>query len=97
MWTCGIPSWGYATRPAPQRNFYQALQAYLNAFHQAWGLETLFSPPREALPILPAAVEDQLLHIVQEALVNIRKHAGASRVEVLITLQPGEMEFEHPR
>jgi DNA-binding NarL/FixJ family response regulator len=36
-------------------------------------------------------VEDQLLHIVQEALVNIRKHAGARRVEVLITLQPCEM------
>ena len=82
---------GLRNAAAPQRNFYQALQAYLNAFHQAWGLETLFSPPREALPILPAAVEDQLLHIVQEALVNIRKHAGASRVEVLITLQPGEM------
>lgn len=72
-------------------NFYQALQAYLNAFHQAWGIETFFSPPHEELPGLPAVVEDQLLHIVQEALVNIRKHAGARRVEVIITLPPGEM------
>lgn len=82
---------GLRDATAPQRNFYQALQAYLNAFHQAWGIETLFSPPREELPVLPAAVEDQLLHIVQEILVNIRKHAGARRVEVFITLQSGEM------
>jgi PAS domain S-box-containing protein len=82
---------GLRDAAVPQRNFYQTLQAYLNAFHQAWGLETLFSTPREELPVLPAAVEDQLLHIVQEALVNIRKHAGARRVEVFITLQSGEM------
>ncbi|MEK6753081.1 MAG: PAS domain S-box protein [Chloroflexota bacterium] len=75
----------------PQRDFYQALQAYLSSFHQAWGIETNFSPPQDELPVLPAAVEDQLLHIVQEALVNIRKHAEARRVEVLISLRPGEM------
>jgi PAS domain S-box-containing protein len=74
-----------------QRNFYQALQAYLDSFKQAWGVETIFSPPQGDLPVLPAAVEDQLLHIVQEALVNIRKHAEARRVEVLISLQAGEM------
>ncbi|MGC1375043.1 MAG: PAS domain S-box protein, partial [Anaerolineales bacterium] len=75
----------------PQRDFIQALQACLDSFHQAWGIETVFSPPQAKLPVLPAAVEDQLLHIVQEALVNIRKHAAARRVEVLISLQPGEM------
>ncbi len=74
-----------------QRNFYQALQAYLESFRQAWGIETLFSLPRTELPGLPAAVEDQLLHIVQEALVNIRKHANARRVEVIITARPGEL------
>ncbi len=76
---------------APQRDFYQALQVYLNSFYQAWGIETVFSPPQDELPALPATVEDQLLHIVQEALINIRKHARARRVEVLITLQAGEM------
>ena len=76
---------------SPQRNFYQALQAYLDSFKQAWGIETIFSPPQGELPVLPVAVEDQLLHIVQEALVNIRKHAKARRVEVLITTRAGEM------
>jgi len=76
---------------SPQRNFCQALQAYLDSFHQAWNIETVFSPPPDKLPVLPMAVEDQLLHIVQEALINIRKHAEARRVEVLISLQTGEM------
>jgi DNA-binding NarL/FixJ family response regulator len=38
-------------------------------------------------------VEDQLLHIIQEALVNIRKHARARRVEVLITSRTDESVF----
>lgn len=75
----------------PQRNFYEALQAYLDSFKQAWDIETIFSLPQDKLPLLPVVVEDQLLHIVQEALVNIRKHAEAKRVEVLITKQAGEM------
>jgi PAS domain S-box-containing protein len=76
---------------APQRDFYQALQAYLDSFQRAWGIETVLSLPPNERPVLPVAVENQLLHIVQEALVNIRKHAAARRVEVLITLQPAEM------
>ncbi len=76
---------------APQRDFYQALQAYLDSFHQAWGVETVFSPPQDKLSGLPAAVEDQLIHIFQEALINIRKHAAARRVEVLITSKAGEV------
>jgi signal transduction histidine kinase/DNA-binding NarL/FixJ family response regulator len=69
----------------PQRSFYETLQTYLNAFHQAWGIETVFSPPLDNQSLFPEMVEDQLLHIVQEALVNIRKHAEARRVEVLVT------------
>jgi len=76
---------------SPQRNLCQALQAYLESFRQAWGIKTSFSSPPNDLPVLPTAVEDQILHIVQEALVNIRKHAGAGRVDVLITLRPGEL------
>jgi signal transduction histidine kinase len=82
---------GLRASAPPQRNFYQELQANLNSFHQAWGLETRFDPPAGSLPALPATVEDQLLHIVQEALVNIRKHARARQVEVSLSLQPTEM------
>jgi len=74
-----------------QRDFYEALQAHLDSFRQAWGIETVFSAPQAELPVLPAAVEDQLLHIAQEALVNIRKHSEARRVEVIISLRSDEM------
>ncbi|MCX6082102.1 MAG: histidine kinase [Chloroflexi bacterium] len=75
----------------PQRNFYEALQAYLGSFHQAWGIKTTFSASAEGLPWLSATVEDQLLHIVQEALVNIRKHANARQVDVNVDLLNDEM------
>jgi DNA-binding NarL/FixJ family response regulator/signal transduction histidine kinase len=77
----------------PQRSFYGVMQESLRAFSQAWGIETVFSPAQNTLPILPDAVEDQLLHIIQEALVNIRKHAEARRVEVLVTSQSDEIIF----
>jgi DNA-binding NarL/FixJ family response regulator/signal transduction histidine kinase len=77
----------------PQRSFYGVLRESLRAFSQAWGIETVFSPAQSTLPVLSEAVEDQLLHIIQEALVNIRKHAEARRVEVLITSSPDEIVF----
>ncbi len=77
----------------PQRSFYGVLQESLRAFSQAWNIKTVFSPAQNTLPILPETVEDQLLHIIQEALVNIRKHAEARRVEVLITSLSDEIVF----
>ena len=40
---------------------------------------------------MPLAPDDQLqvMHILQEALSNVRKHAGASKVEVELTRGPG--------
>ena len=75
----------------PKRSFFETLKSYLNAFQQAWGIEAVFSPSQDTQPLLAEMVEDQLLHIVQEALVNIRKHASARRVEVMVTMIAGEM------
>lgn len=72
-------------------SFFESLRTYLNAFSRAWDIETVFSPPQDTLPILPETVEDQLLQIIQEALANIRKHADAKRVEVLMTFLPREI------
>ena len=75
----------------PQRSFYGVLIESLRVFSQTWNIEAVFSPAQETLPVLPQAVEHQLLHIFQEALVNIRKHARAHRVEVFYTLQGNEI------
>jgi len=56
-----------------------ALQTTLRKLEHQSGLVTHFNVTGQGLP-LPPDVQIQVLHIVQEALSNVRKHAGARRV-----------------
>ena len=56
-----------------------ALQETLQKFKHQTGLPTHFQISGEGLP-LPADVQVQVLHVVQEALSNVRKHARAGQV-----------------
>ena len=47
----------------------------------------------EELP-LPPTVDVSAYRIVQEALTNTLKHAGASRADVRLRYEPGELELE---
>jgi two-component system nitrate/nitrite sensor histidine kinase NarX len=58
-----------------------ALQETLQKFQHQTGLPTRLQIEGEGLP-LPADVQVQVLHVVQEALSNVRKHAGASHVSL---------------
>ncbi|MDE2418021.1 MAG: type IV pili methyl-accepting chemotaxis transducer N-terminal domain-containing protein [Burkholderiales bacterium] len=58
-----------------------ALQETLQKFKQQTGLPTLLQIRGEGLP-LPADVQVQVLHVVQEALSNVRKHAQATHVNL---------------
>jgi len=58
-----------------------ALQETLQKFRQQTGLPTLLQVSGEGLP-LPADVQVQVLHVVQEALSNVRKHAQATHVNI---------------
>ena len=58
-----------------------ALQETLQKFKHQTGLLTQLQVRGEGLP-LPADVQMQVLHVVQEALSNVRKHAKASAVEL---------------
>ncbi len=50
---------------------------------------------REGEPApLPAGVDLSAYRIVQEALTNTLRHAGASRAEVTLRYRPGEVELE---
>ncbi|MCK6423707.1 MAG: type IV pili methyl-accepting chemotaxis transducer N-terminal domain-containing protein [Burkholderiaceae bacterium] len=64
-----------------------ALQATLNKFERQSGVAATLAVHGQGLP-LPPDVQVQALHIVQEALSNVRKHARATRVQVEVWKQP---------
>lgn len=73
---------GLQESPPPEAEFVDALQALVAEFEQQTGLPVnLRLPAAEALR-LTAVAQKQSLHILREALTNIRRHARASRVEV---------------
>jgi signal transduction histidine kinase/DNA-binding NarL/FixJ family response regulator len=73
--------------------FYEILQDSLRNFGETWGIETAFTFMDNELPLLTSAVEDQVLHIIHEALVNARKHAQARRVEIFVNTDLQETIF----
>lgn len=66
----------------------QALQETLQKFKHQTGLPTLLQVHGEGLP-LPPDVQVQVLHVVQEALSNVRKHAAATHVALDVTKGSG--------
>jgi len=65
-----------------------ALRTTLSKFEHQSGLVGRLEVQGDGLP-LPADAQVQVLHVVQEALSNVRKHAGAR--EVRVTLQRGPL------
>jgi two-component system nitrate/nitrite sensor histidine kinase NarX len=64
-----------------------ALHATLRKFEHQTALPTHLSVEGHALPLAPD-VQIQVLHVVQEALSNVRKHARASQVWVEVQKLP---------
>jgi two-component system nitrate/nitrite sensor histidine kinase NarX len=65
----------------------QALQETLQKFQHQTGLDARLELQGAGLP-LPADVQIQVLHVLQEALSNVRKHAGAQQVRVEVERGP---------
>jgi signal transduction histidine kinase len=83
---------GLTSPIAPERGLPGALEAYASRFAEASKLVTRVSADEEAtrLRLAPAA-QAQVFRIVQEALTNVRKHAAASRVTVLLEVRDGAL------
>ena len=64
-----------------------ALRSTLSKFEHQTGVATTLSMHGHGYPLAPD-VQIQVLHIVQEALSNVRKHAGATRVDLLVQRHP---------
>ena len=69
-----------------------ALQTMLRKFEHQSGLPATLQVQGNGLPLAPE-LQVQVLHILQEALSNVRKHARASRVWLDVQQQP-QWRFE---
>ena len=66
----------------------QALLTTLRKFEHQSGVRAQLSMQGQGLP-LPGETQLQVLHIIQEALSNVRKHARAGKVWLDVHCQPG--------
>ena len=69
-----------------------ALQTTLRKFEHQTGIPASLNMQGNALPLAPD-LQIQVLHILQEALSNVRKHAGATQVWLDVQQQP-QWRFE---
>ncbi|MDR2187708.1 MAG: GAF domain-containing protein [Azonexus sp.] len=76
-----------------QSDLDSALTSALEKFEGQTGIRTAFERLGAGGP-LPPADEIQIMHIVQEALSNIRKHAQARHVQLTVRRQPARTEIE---
>jgi signal transduction histidine kinase len=73
---------GLRTSRPGERGFHAALADYLQQWQGQSGIAVELVAAPDVPPRLAPAAEVQLLRIVQEALTNVRKHAGAERATV---------------
>lgn len=76
-----------------QADLDSAIRAALEKFEGQTGIVTAFETLGSDGPLVPTD-ETQIMHIVQESLSNIRKHAGARHVRVLLKRHGGQLVVE---
>jgi len=67
---------------APAGGLAGSLRQYLQKFGRQSGIEAVLRMPANVATTLAPDAEIQLLRVVQEALTNVRKHAGAAKATV---------------
>ena len=84
---------GLRTAVDPEGGFLDALRQYLERWQEQSGVraELTVTAGEAAIRALPPTAELQLLRIVQEALSNVRKHAGTTRAAVSIAAADGRL------
>lgn len=75
---------GLRTSAAPTHTLTQALEGYLAAWSRRAGVPARLDVETDSADALPPHDQNHVLRVVQEALTNVRKHAGAGCVEVRI-------------
>jgi signal transduction histidine kinase len=70
------------TTASSELGLLPTLREYLAEYRAHYGVDAQLVVDNESLPEFPADVGIQIICIIQEALTNVRKHAGASRAWV---------------
>jgi signal transduction histidine kinase len=81
--------------PSSERPFFATLQHFLDGFSQNYGIQAELSiGPGVGEGTFDQGAQMQLYRIIQEALSNARKHAGASHVQVTFAAQDGQVRIQ---
>lgn len=83
---------GMKGAPDGTQNFWDALREYIAKFEAHTHVRALLSAPDERQSLLPPEDELHLLRIIQEALTNARKHAGANQVQIVFSRVEDQMQ-----
>ncbi|NOZ07076.1 MAG: response regulator, partial [Chloroflexi bacterium] len=83
---------GMKGAPGEAQNFWDALREYAAKFEAHTQVRVLLSLPDGRQALLPPEDELHLLRIIQEALTNVRKHAGASQVQIIFSVVDEQMQ-----
>lgn len=78
---------------APAEGLVGSIRQYLQKFSRQFGITTRLVPVGDVNTALRPEAEVQLVRVIQEALTNVRKHAGASTVTVRLENRDGELEI----
>jgi two-component system NarL family response regulator len=77
----------------PQSPLVTSLEEYIAEYSAGTGIQARLSlPDNNFLPAFAPLVENNILHIIHEALTNTRKHAQAHITEVIFSLDENNMQ-----
>ena len=76
---------GLRASSTPHREFLPSLAAYLDKFGRQAGVPVRLEANEGTGALLSPASEIQVIRVIQEALANVRKHAGAEHAVVRLT------------
>jgi signal transduction histidine kinase len=85
-----------ALRASPdEAGAIDTLRDYVRSYRELFGVEVeLMVMPEAAAAQLAPSAEIQLIRIVQEALHNVRRHAGVARVQARFSCQGSDLAIE---
>ena len=81
------------TQVESAERFTDVLKLYLKRYEMITGMETRLSLPKESIDaVLPETVYVHLLRMIQETLANARKHAHATQVQIIFSMEPDVLQ-----